>query len=134
MVTLHGKEVKVGDTVWSIQEGYEKVTAIDSPNCISSLIIKTKNHWFTEEGKYFVNAKYPSLFWKEQVLDLSKPLPKLEVDDKVIVWDDEGTKYNRHFSHFQGNYICCFASGATFYSGCRSTTAWQNYEVFKDTK
>ena len=50
----------------------------------------------------------------------SKPLPKLEVDTKVLVWDSLDRVLKRYFSHFDeyGN-INVFANG---------TTSW-NYNI-----
>lgn len=60
-----------------------------------------------------------------------KPLPVLEVDAKVLVWADPSKKHRRHFSHFNGDRICTFDSGATSFSMLHrnSITSWPYWEL-----
>ena len=131
MTTLHGKKIKKGDKVWTTNDGYITVDKIKK-GATYAIVINGSN--YTSDGKYNSYNKYPSLFWKEQTFDLSKPLPKLKVDDKVIVWDDESNKLKRYFSHFtKSGEIMTFVNGRTSFSASdTSATAWKSWEVYKE--
>jgi len=88
---------------------------------------------YTFDGKRDIKDKVQALFWDEveSIIPPKKPLPKLEVDTPVLVWDSENDdKQKRYFSHFDsdGN-INCFACGATNWSRNGDTTAWANWEL-----
>jgi hypothetical protein len=78
---------------------------------------------------------FPILFWNEFEIPSKafiKPLPKLEVDAKVLVWNDSSEiKEKRYFSHFNKGRIYCYEQGCTSWSG---TTAhdWDNWEIYKE--
>ena len=77
--------------------------------------------------------KLPILFWDEvkPITPPEKPLPKLEIDTCVLVWDDdEKDKQKRYFSHFNSNgNIYCFEWGATSWSSNGNTVLWDNWEL-----
>jgi len=72
----------------------------------------------------------------KQITPPKKPLPNLEVNTRVFVWDHNNKetissmKFKRYFSHFasEGN-IHCFASGATSWSSGGKTTQWEHWEL-----
>lgn len=83
-------------------------------------------------GLYDIKDLNPTLFWDE--VKFEKPRPQLEVDAKVIVWDEDGKKYKRHFSHFdEEGRLFAFSLGQTsFTSEARPevwVTAWDNWEL-----
>ena len=87
-------------------------------------------------GKLLDNYINPDLIWDEVVFEVpEKPLPNLEVDTKLIVWnkDSRSVKYKRYFSHFsEDGRINVFCMGATSFSAdCASanTCVWNEYEV-----
>jgi hypothetical protein len=135
MTTLHGLEIKVGDKVWDTRYGWSEVISLYNRKMYE---IRTNYNFYTTEGKYNSSDKLPSIFWNEFEIPkeaFSKPLPNLEVNTKVIVWEDEdGIKERRYFSHFtnDGN-ICCFNFGATEWSiESHQTSSWKNWELYKE--
>ena len=78
-------DIKIGDKVWSIKDGWLKT--IETSNNIGNLypIKATDNDGyefsFTKEGKEHFSDKYPTLYWNEFEAPKEafiKPLPKLE--------------------------------------------------------
>jgi hypothetical protein len=134
MVTLHGLEIKVDDKVWDTRYGWSKVVALckTSPHNIITNI-----DCYTTDGKYSIDNKLSNLFWNEFKVPkcaFIKPLPNLKVDTKVLVWNDNGIKERRYFSHFDkyGN-ICCFSYGDTGWGTKNATTTvWNNWELFEE--
>lgn len=129
-VTLHGKPIKVGDKIWNFRSGWVTVEYLhqDDPYPII-----TNSSSCTRNGKRYLSDGCPSFFWKEQILDLSKPLPDLKVDDKVIVWDDEEYKYAEHFYNFNSNgNIVTFSDGQTSWSSDSSMSVWKYWEIPDD--
>jgi hypothetical protein len=111
-MTTTFETAKVGDRVWGIED--------------------RKWHMFTADGKF--SAKVcQTLFWDEiPIVAPTKPLPKLEVDTKVLVWNIEGkAKQKRYFSHFDENgIIYCFADGRTRWSKYDELPVeWENWEL-----
>ena len=130
---------KVGDKVWSITYGWGEI--IKGGCCTSyPLSVKFINDYvrYTFSGKQY-QSQNQSLFWNEFEIPESaykKPLPKLEVDTKVLVWDDydEDVKYRRYFKCFnEDGVIVCFADGATSFSS-ESGKVWDNWELYDETK
>jgi len=68
-VLLHGKEIKVGDKVWSYVEGWGVVEDI-YPNFKKSIVVDFKNNLidFTLNGKEWESDINPTLFWEERTL------------------------------------------------------------------
>jgi len=58
-------KVKVGDSIWTIQEGYGRITGIDN----SIFPIKVGCYSYTLDGKYFQDAKHPSAFLTNPFID-----------------------------------------------------------------
>lgn len=129
-ITLHGFPVKIGDKVWNSRQGWELVRCINPKDVYP---IETDTSTFEEGGFKMVGDKYPSLFWKEQTFDLTKPLPDLKLDDKVIIWDNDSAKYGRHFCRFDPDgKIVTFDGGLTSWTSGGRTTAWSNWELPDD--
>ena len=133
MTMLHGQPINIGDRAWTTSHGWGVVTEIVTD---SSYQITIHDHSYTQEGKHYSSDMCPSLFWQEVVIPpetLIKPLPQLEVDAKVIVWDGGVEReHKRHFSHFLDNgNICCFDSGATSWA-YKCTNEWDNWELYKE--
>ena len=66
--------IKVGDKVWTIQEGETRVTRIvcDTPYPITT----SKGNSYTAEGKLYSDDKHPSLFWSNPHIQApEKPKP-----------------------------------------------------------
>jgi hypothetical protein len=133
MVTLHGIEVKVGDKVWDMFTGWTEVKDL-LPNSKYSICTRITN--YTSTGRVLSEHKSPTLFWNEFEIPKEafiKPLPKLAVDTKVIVWLNDNIKHRRHFSHFDGNgKICCFNEGTTSFTAGTFTSCWDNWELYEE--
>ena len=122
---------KEGDRVWDIfhQEWFD----ITSVNLDSSLPIRVNYGSYTLDGRLNGNIAR-TIFWDEVIItDPSKPLPKLEVDTKVLVWITEGDeKTKRYFSHFDKNgNISVFLDGKTSWT-ITSTNKWNHWELAND--
>ena len=130
--------VKVGDKVWSFSNGWGVVERTGESS-IYTLRVRYNEVYtvlYTEDGKMYNSDMYPTLFWDEVVFEVPiKPLPKLEVDTKVVVWnrDSPSVKYKRYFSHFdEKGCLNVFSNGATSFSadyGFSTTNVWTEYEV-----
>lgn len=131
---------KVGDKVWSFTYGWGEVEYIGDEDVVYPLTVNFDKgrsvHTFS--GKLF-QSQNQSLFWNEFETPESaykKPLPKLEVDTKVLVWDDddEDVKYRRYFKCFnEDGVIVCFADGTTSFSS-ESDKVWNNWELYEENK
>ena len=71
--------VKVGQKIWTIQEGWTEVTEIDIENEIM-YPIRIGNEWYSLDGKCYKNDNHPSAF-------LSNPFEKeiTEADEDYIL-------------------------------------------------
>lgn len=131
-------DAKAGDRVWSITEGWGVIRERRRPPTSYPLYVDFDNgnhKTYTLWGKYNYKDHGPTLFWDEVKTETpEKPLPQLEVDAKVIVWDQDGKKYNRHFSHFdEDGRLFAFNYGHTSFTSESSpevwVTAWANWEL-----
>ena len=128
------EDAKVGDRVFLYKYVWSTITNIKKESDYP--IIIDYDFSFTYEGFADKSDSNPSIFWDEvKIVPPSKPLPKLEVDTKVLVWDSEKkVKLHRHFSHFEKNgKIVTFAEGRTSWSqGDKSVVDWEYWELPKD--
>ena len=62
MTTLHGKEINIGDKVWSNIYGWDEVVSFCKE---SILLIRTNSCVYDINGRYNTICKYPNLFWQE---------------------------------------------------------------------
>ena len=121
---------QVGDRVWCLLYGWHPI--IDTQHNVNYPILTRKGSYTIDGRNYSNNGR--TLFWDEVVITPpSKPLPKLEVDTKVLVWDNEDKLVRkRYFSHFDNtNNIHVFAQGATSWTK-DLTTKYSNWELAKD--
>lgn len=122
---------KVGDKVWCLW--YGKWSTITDIVIESVYPIKTGIDSYTMDGR--LNPEIArSLFWDEvKIVPPEKPLPKLDVDTKVLVWEEGSYKTKAHFSHFDSdNKICVFSLGKTSWTKDNNTQAWTYWEIVKD--
>ena len=128
------EDAKVGDRVFHYKYGWSTITNIKKESDYP--IIIDYDFSFSYEGFTDKSDKNRTLFWDEVVITPpEKPLPRLDVDTKVLVWDSEKkVKLHRHFSHFEKNgKIVTFAEGRTSWSqGDKSVVDWEYWELPKD--
>ena len=126
---------KVDDRVFDIKHGWGFISKV-SPKNMRPITVQFSKY----DRSYMVNGKYSEtdrnqvLFWDEVIITPPpKPAPKLEVDTKVLVWDNEDKLVRkRYFSHFDdNNNIYVFAQGATSWTK-DLTTKYSNWELAKD--
>jgi len=128
---------KIGDMVFDYTlQKWGQIDAIEHedqayPIKVSFDEYGTKN--YTIDGRDSLDAVVPVLFWDEvkPITPPKKPLPKLEVDTRVFVWDSENDdKQKRYFSHFDsdGN-MHCFSVGCTSWSSNGDTVPWANWKL-----
>lgn len=132
------KNAKEGDKVWDFVYGYGEITFIgiktNYPLLISFNNTQVKDISYTVDGRCSDMA-YQTLFWQEFGIPkeaYQKPLPKLEVDTKVYVWDCDIVKFKRHFSHFtEDGKIACFKMGQSCWSNNEETDyeIWDKWEI-----
>ena len=123
---------KVGDKVWCLY--YNKWLTITNIRKEDAYPIKTEINSYTLDGRLNTHS-IRTLFWDEVVITPPhKPLPKLEVDTKVLVWEEGSYKTKAHFSHFDSdNEICVFSMGKTSWTKDNNyTQAWTFWELAKD--
>ena len=72
--------VKVGDTIWTIQDGYEEVTAVGDYN------IETQNYFYNFDGKYQEGDKHPSAFLSNPFENVGFQERWMMVSNDQIVW------------------------------------------------
>ena len=130
---------QVGDKVYHYKYGWTVITQIMKES--SYPIIMDYDFSFTYEGFADKNDKNPSLFWDEVIITPpSKPLPKLEKDTKVLVWNEKGVynqfkRYKRYFTEFNTEgLIRTFSNGATSFSTDKFIETWQNRELYEENE
>ena len=131
-MTTTFETAQVGDRVYHYKYGWSTITNIKKES--NYPIIINYDFSFTYEGFSDKSDKNQSLFWDEVIITPPpKPLPKLEVDTKVLVWNFEGKLVKkRYFSHFDdNNNIHVFVQGATSWSQ-DLTARYSNWELAKE--
>lgn len=129
---------KAGDRVWSMNKGHGVIVKIntyeDYP--IEVNFCTGLSDFYTVEGKDYPNDLHPTLFWDEIVFEApKKPLPKLEVDTKVLVWDVDKPKNKlvRYFCSFDASgRVVVFKHGTTSFSCEGYTEIWSEWEVIEE--
>jgi len=94
--------LKVGDKVWSIEEGEVEITELFPDKKRTQYQIETQKESYTKEGKYQPQNNYPSLF-------KSNPFEAISEYPKVMeVSDDKDFTHSRIgvvFTIKQGKYV-----------------------------
>jgi len=126
------EDYKVGEKVWKYGAGWIEITEINNESAYP--IACSDGYTYSMDGKLHVNNRLASIFPNEFKIPKEafiKPLPKLEVDTKVLVWDDfMGQSVKRYFSHFnKDGKVVCFHEGKTSWSADNQTTTWDNWEL-----
>ena len=123
-------DVQVGDYVWDSRKGWGNVDeVVHSSHFPIRVDFGHDSDAYTLDGYYNIDDVHPSLFWDEIELKAPPaPMPELEVDAKVVVWQDGGSKTLRHFSHFSKDGVLhAFVDGKTSFTCVADTTAWDNW-------
>ena len=131
MTTL--ETAKVGDKVWCLY--YNKWFTITNIRKEDAYPIKTEINRYTLDGRLDTHSSR-MLFWDEIVITPpEKPLPKLEVDTKILVQNTLSSEpLRRYFSHFEKNgQIAAFAEGVTSWSvHDKPTIVWEYWKLAED--
>lgn len=128
------EDVQVGDYVWDSRKGWGVVDElVHSSHFPIRVDFGHDYDSYTLDGFYSIDDVHPSLFWGEIELKAPPaPMPELEVDTEVVVWQDDGSKVRRHFSHFSEDWVLhAFVGGQTSFTGGGKTTAWDNWVIAK---
>lgn len=133
-MTTTFETAKVGDRVWCINAGWGEIRGIDGLDAypIAVYFLNDEFKTYTAGGLHDEDDITQSLFWGEVKLEApQKPLLDLEVDTKVVVWNDPKQKHNRHFSHFSNGRINTFDMGCTSFTSPNpaSVTDWPHWEL-----
>ena len=138
-MTTTFETAQVGDKVFDIKHGWGLIIEIFSKNMrpITVQFSKCDRRSYMFNGKYSETDKTQVLFWDEVIITPPpKPLPKLEVDTKVLVWDISPTeKTKAYFSHFDKHgKAVTFRYGKTSWSRNNDETlfTWQHWELAKE--
>jgi hypothetical protein len=94
-------KVRLGDRIWTIEEGWTKVVDIDLD---SKYPIETRNNTYALDGKVNVGDKHPSAF-------LEYPLKEQEIEKDTLVWfrDTEDQHWMvGYYSHFENGHHYIF--------------------------
>ena len=126
--------VQVGDWIWTIQEGWEKVVA--TKEVLNGYSIETRAATYTLDGKSYLNDKYPSAFLEppEEFNAVPKPC-EFKKGDRVLVGDSlESCNQRKYFSHIdsEGNFHC-FPFGKTEWTAEEEggTSVWKYYKKWE---
>ena len=134
-MTTTFEDVKVGDQMWSVEFGWGEVVSRDIVSECFTVEFSSdefETYCFKGARKRPLREKMQTLFWDEVVIEApTKPLPELEVDAKVLVWNDPKQKHKRHFSHFRDGVIWTFDAGHTSFTRLHknSMTHWLYWEL-----
>ena len=131
-MTTTFETASIGDRVWCVSLGWGVI--ISSHQKDYPIVVEfgnRKRESYTVEGRRYSNDLNPSLFWSEvKIVVPTKPLPKLNKDDCVEVWNantiNPTITYKRHFSHFEDGSIFCFRDGGTSWTSIQ-TTGWNRW-------
>ena len=139
------ENAKVGDRVWDIRFGWGKIIEVDKdildPYAIKVKFDNEEMTYYDADGYYNVNDINPTLFWNEFEIPeevFKRPLPKLEIDTKVLVKNNGDEKWNK--KHFAGwtddGRIKCWFGGCTSWStyGKKYHTIWNFWKLPEDKK
>ena len=131
------EKAKVGDKVWTLYHGWGIITGVYPKNTKPVKVdFGDYKRDYTLQGYANEGHIHQSLFWDEIKFEIpTRPLPKLEVDTKVLVWNnDRKEKCCRYFSHFDENKkACTFHLGTTSWSNERNfTSPWDNWKLAKE--
>ena len=94
-------KVKVGDKIWTIQQGWTEVIGIEDGETYP---IKTATSTYMLNGKHYKENKYPSAFTEY-------PFKEQPIEKDTIVWyRDQNDSYwvNGYYSHFENGKHWCF--------------------------
>ena len=142
-------DAKAGDSVWSVLDGWGVITSVrgdctygvrvyfgDATKAVNKYRVKEFSQSYTKCGKLHYEDLNPILFWDEIVFEVpKKPLPDLEVDTKVLVWDVDKPKNKlvRYFCSFDASgRVVVFQHGTTSFSCEGYTEIWSEWEVYKE--
>jgi hypothetical protein len=95
-------KVKVGDKIWTIEDGWEEVISINLAD--KKYPIETKNKSYTFYGKLYEANKHPSAF-------LEYPFKEQEIEkDTIVYFRDTKESYWKvgHYSHSTNGHHCVF--------------------------
>lgn len=132
-MTTTFEDAKIGDLAWDIRSGWGEIRDAGSHDRYSISVYFPNDEFktYTAGGLYAENDITQSLFWDEVVIEApAKPVPVLQVDARVLVWNGGIGKYKRHFSHHGFNgAIVCFNGGLTSWFGDKNLEEWANWEL-----
>lgn len=130
------KDAKVGDRVWSMVDGWGVIITYNTlkfPGYHIEVKFDVSSEAFTYGGKALISNINPTLFWDEIKFEIpKKPLPKLDVDTRVRVWDGDNkdNSARRYFSHFsKDGFIQVFQAGMTSWTNHSSQVPYSNWEL-----
>lgn len=127
------KDVEVGDSLWSFIGGWGTVSDIGKSWFELDYGDEYKDNFYFN-GSFTMNGNQ-LVFYDEIKFEVpKKPLPKLEVDTKVLVWDDKSSeKAKRHFKKFSENgTIFTFRGGCSSWSDDGVSSKWEHWELAED--
>lgn len=125
----------IGDRVWSLTLGWGTIAhTLYEDEQFYPIMVELdsgERESFTKEGLLYTHHIHQTLFWDEvEIKAPTKPLPKLNKDDCVEVWNantvDPTITYKRHFSHFEDGSIFCFRDGGTSWTRTQ-TNGWNRW-------
>ena len=109
-------KVKVGDKIWTIEDGWTKVLSTDYSELHP---IETRNGSYTINGRNSSKHKYPSAF-------LEYPFKEQEIETDTLVWCRNGEEFYwalGYYSHFEDGKHFVF-DGSKKSTETNGTTHW----------
>lgn len=110
-------KVKVGDKIFTIEEGWVNVISIDDTD---KYPIETENYTYTIDGKVNIGDKYPSGF-------LEYPFKEQPIEKDTLVWyrDNENMSWSvGYYSHLEKGEHYCFVNSKKS-TETNNTASWK---------
>ena len=117
-------KVKVGDWIWTIQDGWIKIIAVTDGG---DFPILTDFSHYSLDGKHSIDDKHPSAFVEPPECFNPGPKPCEFVKGQRVLVRNGKELYRRYFSHMgrQTGFYCCFIGGRDEWSSHGVTESWK---------
>ena len=137
-MTTTFENVQAGHRVWDIIRGHGTTEGRCCYGCYNFLKVLFDSG---VSGYYFDDGKMRegglpgarTLFWQEvTIIAPPKPLPKLAVDTKVLVWNEGSQqRYKSHFAAWsdEGHMLCWHAGKTSFTGADFGALTWDFYQL-----
>ena len=85
-------DAKVGDKVWSVANGWGKITGVDNSDNYPIEVTYDNENWasYKSDGREFSSEPNPTLFWDEvKIVPPERPKEKCEACERLAMLDEQ---------------------------------------------